>query len=98
MIALWISWFCLLVSIIIAYVLLMDQESWRAHFMEFDDTGQRIQKYWHKSRIILTIIQGLLGLSAFALLMHFVLPAADSAPKTPANQSVVNNSVLNMTR
>ena len=96
MIALWISWFCLLFAIIIAYVLLMDQDAWRVHFAQFDDTGQRIAPSWHKSRVMLVVIRILLGCSALALLMHFVLPAqlGEIAPTPPNNTKNDSNQTF----
>ena len=92
MIALWISWFCLLFAIIIAYVLLMDQDACRVHFAQFDDTGQRIAPSWHKSRVMLVVIQILLGCSALALLMHFVLPAGETPPTPSKNTNDTNQT------
>ena len=74
MIALWVSWFFLLFAFILAYKLLMDRDAWKVHFVEMSAIAEPLPTPWHKSKVMLTVIQGLLACSAFSLLMHFVLP------------------------
>ena len=74
MIALWVSWFFLLFAFILAYKLLMDRDAWKVHFVEMSAIAEPLPTPWHKSKVMLTVIQGLLACSALSLLMHFVLP------------------------
>tara|TARA_B000000437_G_C11600707_1_gene287274 strand:- start:165 stop:506 length:342 start_codon:yes stop_codon:yes gene_type:complete len=95
--ALWISWFCLLFAIIIAYTLLMDKDAWRVHFVEMSATGEEQPTPWHKSRKMLTVIQALLAFSAFFLLMHFVLPRHDGGNTPIDTLPPINNTRANST-
>lgn len=102
---LWASWFCLLFAIMIAYALLMDKEAWRVYFVQYDDeTTQNRPIPWHKSKITLYVIKGLLAFSAFFLLLHFVLPSsndqedrAPEIPHTPAPANISYNHTENKT-
>ena len=95
MIALWVSWFFLLFAFILAYKLLMDRDAWKVHFVEMSALAEPLPTPWHKSKVMLTVIQGLLACSAFSLLMHFVLPHSidgqDIQPLPPVPQVVPVN-------
>jgi hypothetical protein len=74
MIALWVSWVFLLMAFGLTYKLLMDRDAWKVHFVEMSAIAEPLPTPWHKSKVMLTVIQGLLACSALSLLMHFVLP------------------------
>ena len=95
MIALWVSWVFLLIAFALAYKLLMDRDAWKVHFVEMSATAEQLPTPWHKSKVMLTVIWGLLACSAFSLLLHFILPHSidghDIQPLPPVPQVVPVN-------